>query len=67
MEEAKGVFHNTGVQIGLGARVLGSVIGNASAWNMYCEEKFAKVQQDDQKFARICPVKPPSRIFMYRI
>ena len=42
MEEAKRVFHNTGVQIGLGARVLGSAIGDASAMNLYCEEKVQK-------------------------
>ena len=58
MEEAKRVFHNTGVQIGLGARVLGSVIGDASAMNMYCEEKvqkYGKMTAKLREFARSNP------------
>ena len=58
MEEAKRVFHNTGVQIGLGARVLGSVIGDASAMNMYCEEKvqkYSKMTERLREFARSNP------------
>ena len=58
MEEAKRVFHNTGVQIGPSARVLGSVIGDASAMNMYCEEKVQKYSQMTAKlreFARSNP------------
>ena len=58
MEEAKRVFHNTGVQIGLGARVLGSVIGDASVMNMYCEEKvqkYSKMIEKSRVFARSNP------------
>ena len=58
MEEAKRVFHNTGVQIGLGARVLGSVIDDASAMNMYCEEKvqkYSKMTEKLREFARSNP------------
>ena len=58
MEEAKRIFHNTGVQIGLGASVLGSVIGDASAMNMYCEEKmqkYSKMTEKLREFARSNP------------
>ena len=57
-EEAKRVFHNTGVQIGLSARVLASVIGDASALNMYCEDKvqkYSKMTEKLRKFARSNP------------
>ena len=58
MEEAKRVFHNTRVQIGLGASVLGSVIGDAPAMNMYCEEKvqkYSKMTEKLREFARSNP------------
>ena len=58
MEEAKRVFHNTGVQIGLGDRVLGSAIGDASAMNLYCEEKvqkYSKMTEKLREFARSNP------------
>ena len=58
MEEAKSVFYSTGVQIGLGTRVLGSVIGDASAMNMYCEEKvqkYSKMTEKLREFARSNP------------
>ena len=58
MEEAKRVFHNTGIQIGLGARVLDSVIGDSSAMNMFCEEKvqkYSKLTKKLREFARSNP------------
>ena len=58
MEEAKRFLHNTGVQIRLGARVLGSVIGDASAMNMYCEEKmqnFSKMAEKLRELSRSNP------------
>ena len=58
MEEAKRVFHHTGDQIGLGARVLASVIGDASAMNMYCEEnvqEYSKMTEKLREFARSNP------------
>ena len=59
MEEAKRVFHNTGVQIGLDARVLGSVIANASAMNMYCEEKVQNYSNMTAKLREVARPNPP--------
>ena len=57
-DEARRVFHNTGVQTGLGARFLGSVIGDASAMNMYCEEKVQKYSKMTEKLREFARSKP---------
>ena len=58
MEEAKSVFHNTGVQIGVSARVLGSVIGEEAAVENYCKDKIEISQKMTRKLTEYARSNP---------